>query len=72
MRIFCDFIATLLLVQSYIARMDASVFRKEEKISPTREERRIPAGMTWAKTTMIPKVRKNKIPKRPIPLTPPA
>jgi hypothetical protein len=59
-------------VPSYIARTDASVFREEEKISPIKEERRIPAGMIWAKTTMIPKVTKNKTPKRPIPLTPPA
>jgi hypothetical protein len=63
---------TLLLDQSYVARIGISAFREEEKTVPTREERRIPAGINWAKTTMIPKVRKNQTPKSPIPLIPPA
>jgi len=52
--------------------MGISAFRKEEKDAPMKDERRIPAGTNCANTTMIPKVRKNKTPKSPIPLTPPA
>jgi hypothetical protein len=37
-----------------------------------KEERRIPAGTNWAKTTMIPPVKKKQTPKSPIPLIPPA
>jgi hypothetical protein len=72
MRIFFDFIETPLLDQSYVTRIGISAFRVEEKTVPTREERRIAAGINWAKTTMIPKVRKNHTPKSPIPLIPPA
>ena len=40
--------------------------------APTRDEIRIPAGITWANTMMIPKVRKKHAPISPAPLTPPA
>ena len=46
--------------------------RKEEKVDPMKEEKRIPAGINWANTTTIPKVRKKQAPKSPGPLTPPA
>jgi hypothetical protein len=52
--------------------MGISPFRKEENAVPMKEEKRIPAGINCAKTTMIPKVRKNQTPKSPIPLIPPA
>jgi len=52
--------------------MGISPLRKEENTVPTKEEKRMPAGINWAKTTMIPKVRKNQIPTTPIPLIPPA
>jgi hypothetical protein len=52
--------------------MGASFFREGEAIAPTKEEKRIPAGITWAKIMMIPKVRKKHAPKSPAPLTPPA
>jgi hypothetical protein len=42
-----------------------------EVAAPIKEERRIPAGINWAKTTIIPKVKKNMTPTSPIPLTPP-
>jgi hypothetical protein len=32
----------------------------------------MPAGMSCAKTTTVPQVRKNQTPRRPIPLMPPA
>lgn len=32
----------------------------------------MPAGMSWAKMMITPKVLKNQTPKSPIPLTPPA
>jgi len=41
-------------------------------MAPTKEEKRIPAGITWANTMMIPKVRKKHTPISPAPLTPPA
>jgi hypothetical protein len=52
--------------------MGISFLLEEEKLVPIKEDKRIPAGINWAKTTMIPKVRKNHIPIRPIPLIPPA
>ena len=41
-------------------------------MAPIKEEKRIPAGITWANTMMIPKVRKKQAPKSPGPLIPPA
>jgi hypothetical protein len=52
--------------------MGISSLRKEENAVPIKEEKRIPAGINWAKTMMIPKVRKNQTPTSPIPLIPPA
>jgi hypothetical protein len=52
--------------------MGISPLRKEENAVPMKEEKRIPAGINCAKTTIIPKVRKNQTPKSPIPLIPPA
>jgi hypothetical protein len=52
--------------------MGTSLPRKVEKAVAMKEERRIPAGINWAKTTKIPKVRKKHTPKSPTPLTPPA
>jgi hypothetical protein len=53
------------------ARTGNSLFRKKEKVVSTKEERRIAAGINWAKMTMIPKVKKNRTPRSPIPFTPP-
>jgi hypothetical protein len=52
--------------------MGISSLLKEENAVPMKEEKRIPAGINCAKTTMIPKVRKNQTPKSPMPLIPPA
>jgi len=70
MRIIFDFISKSSSV--YVARIGISPFLKEENPVPMNEEMRIPAGINCAKTTMIPKVRKNQTPKSPIPLIPPA
>jgi hypothetical protein len=51
--------------------MGISPLLKDEKIVPTNEARRMLAGINWAKTMKIPNVRKNQIPKSPIPRTPP-
>jgi hypothetical protein len=59
------------LSSPYTARTGNSFFRRKEKVVSTKEERRIAAGINWAKMTMIPKVTKNKTPKSPIPFTPP-
>jgi hypothetical protein len=56
----------------YVARMGISPFLKEENAVPTKEEKRIPAGINWAKTTITPPVKKKQTPKSPIPLIPPA
>jgi hypothetical protein len=63
---------TFIFSAIYVARMGISPFRKEENAVPMKEEKRMPAGINWAKTTIIPKVRKNHTPKSPIPLIPPA
>jgi hypothetical protein len=52
--------------------MGISPLRKEENAVPIKEEKRIPAGINWAKTTITPAVKKKQTPKSPIPLTPPA
>jgi hypothetical protein len=52
--------------------MGISPRRKDENADPMKEERRIPAGINWAKTTTIPPVKKKQTPNSPIPLTPPA
>jgi hypothetical protein len=52
--------------------MGISSFRKEENIVPMKEEKRIPAGTNWAKTTITPPVKKKQTPKSPNPLIPPA
>jgi len=52
--------------------MGISCLLEGVKVVATIEERRIPAGINWAKTRRIPKVRKKVTPKSPIPLTPPA
>jgi hypothetical protein len=52
--------------------MGISPLRKEENAVPMKVEKRIPAGINCAKTTIIPKVRKNQTPNNPIPLIPPA
>jgi hypothetical protein len=56
----------------YVTRRGISSFLEEENTVPIIEDNRIPAGINWAKTMMIPKVRKNQIPKSPTPLIPPA
>jgi hypothetical protein len=56
----------------YAIRIGSSLLRKEENADPMNEEKRIAAGINWAKTMMIPKVRKKQPPKSPIPLIPPA
>jgi hypothetical protein len=56
----------------YVARMGISPLLKEENAVPTKEEKRIPAGINWAKTTITPPVKKKQTPKSPIPLIPPA
>jgi hypothetical protein len=61
-----------LFLLSYAVRIGISLPRKEEKPVAMNEERRIPAGINWAKMTRIPKVRKKHTPKSPTPLTPPA
>jgi hypothetical protein len=57
---------------SYAIRIASLLFWKEENTVPMMEEKRIAAGINWAKTMMIPKVRKKHPPKSPIPLIPPA
>jgi hypothetical protein len=52
--------------------MGISPLLKEENTVPTKEEKRIPAGINWAKTTITPPVKKKQTPKSPIPLIPPA
>jgi hypothetical protein len=52
--------------------MGISSFREEENAVPIKEEKRMPAGTNWAKTTITPTVKKKQTPKSPIPLTPPA
>jgi hypothetical protein len=59
------------LYYSYVARMGISPPRKEENVVPMKEDKRIPAGTNWAKTTMTPPVKKKQTPKSPIPLIPP-
>jgi hypothetical protein len=56
----------------YVARMGISPLLEEENTVPTKEEKRIPAGINWAKTTITPPVKKKQTPKSPIPLIPPA
>jgi hypothetical protein len=56
----------------YVTRTGISPLRKEENAVPMKEERRIAAGINWAKTTMTPPVKKKQIPNSPIPLIPPA
>jgi hypothetical protein len=46
----------------YVTRTGISPLRKEENAVPMKEERRIPAGINWAKTTMTPPVKKSKFP----------
>ena len=75
MRIVFDFMAKPSpspIPSSYMTWTGASFFREGEAIAPTKEEKRIPAGITWANTMMIPNVRKKHAPKSPAPLTPPA
>jgi hypothetical protein len=60
------------LYDSYVARMGISPPRREENVVPMKEDKRIPAGTNWAKTTMTPPVKKKQTPKSPIPLIPPA
>jgi hypothetical protein len=52
--------------------MGISPLLKEENAVPMKEEKRIPAGINWAKTTITPPVKKKQTPKSPIPLIPPA
>jgi hypothetical protein len=52
--------------------MGISDFLVGEVAAPIKEERRIPAGINWAKTTITPPVKKKQTPKSPIPLIPPA
>jgi hypothetical protein len=59
-------------ISTYVARMGISPFRKEENTVPIKEDKRIPAGISWAKTMIIPKLMKKQTPKSPIPRTPPA
>jgi hypothetical protein len=70
MRIVFDFI--LKPSSGYVARIGISPFLKDENPAPTKEARRIPAGINWAKTTITPPVKKKQTPKSPIPLIPPA
>jgi len=65
-------VALLLPPRSYVTRTGTSAFRNGENAALMKHERRIPAGINWAKTTMVPKVRKKQTPKSPIPLTPPS
>src|SRR3972149_252231 len=70
MRIVFDFIVNSSSV--YVARIGTSPLLKEENAVPMKEEKRIPAGTNWAKTTIPPAVKKKQTPKSPIPLIPPA
>jgi hypothetical protein len=69
MRTVFDFILNSYSV--YVARIGISPLLKEENPVPMKEEKRIPAGINWAKTTITPPVKKKQTPKSPTPLIPP-
>jgi len=52
--------------------MGVSPLRKKENAVPAKDERRIPAGISWAKMTTTPPVKKKQTPRSPFPRTPPA